>query len=294
MDVFTKIIEQDINNIPDSSPYKNAMIEGLKAIKLFESEKVEKNRVKNILSLRLMTEEYESGQIGLKPFTNTLNSLETIQENGIAAMLGYEGKRGKIPKDILERNELIITATRAGSFIVDFGVKENQLSLFEEENVVNNYIVTDVTGLLQENINVSEFVEKYSPRTFTAVKTLISNLNKEKIGFEIRDEVKDILYSFPKEKVKEINSKLRDTYIENHEGVEISGKLVKADLKSQKITLDSGNEQITIKIKDDNIKELHLTTNEKYKIITNVKEIIKGIQRTKNYSAHSIKNITKL
>ncbi|SUN56344.1 Uncharacterised protein [Streptococcus dysgalactiae] len=106
--------------------------------------------------------------------------------------------------------------------------------------------------------------------------------------------MKDILYSFPKEKVKEINSKLRDTYIENHEGVEISGKLVKADLKSQKITLDSGNEQITIKIKDDNIKELHLTTNEKYKITTNVKEIIKGIQRTKNYSAHSIKNITKL
>ncbi|HEM3576780.1 TPA: hypothetical protein U1C15_000396 [Streptococcus suis] len=293
MDVFKEIIKQDINNIPDSSPYKKAMIEGYKTIQLFESEK-EKNSVKNIFSLRLMTENYESGQIGLKPFTNTLNSLEHIQENGVAALFGYEGKRGRIPKDLLERNELIVTATRAGSFIIDFGMNQNQLSLFEEENLVNNHVVADMTKLLHENINVSDFVEKYSTRTFAAVKTMISNLNKEQIGFEIMDEVNNKLYSFPKEKVKEINTKLKHTYIENHKSVEVCGKLIKVDLKSKKITLDSNNEQVTIIIKDENIKTIHLTTNEDYKVTTNVKEIVKGSQRTKHYFANSISNIVKI
>ena len=149
MDVYAKIIEQDINNIPDSSPYKASMIEGLKSIQLFESEKLKNNRVKNVLSVRLMADCYESGQIGLKPLTEVLTSLENIQKNGLASISGYSGKRGKIPKDILSKNELIITATRAGSFVVDLAMKESQLSIFEEENHPANKIMEDVTDFLQ-------------------------------------------------------------------------------------------------------------------------------------------------
>ena len=53
MDVYAKIIEQDINNIPDSSPYKASMIEGLKSIQLFESEKLKNNRIALLKKLEL-------------------------------------------------------------------------------------------------------------------------------------------------------------------------------------------------------------------------------------------------
>ena len=262
MDVYAKIIEQDINNIPDSSPYKASMIEGLKSIQLFESEKLKNNRVKNVLSVRLMADSYESGQIGLKPLTEVLTSLENIQKNGLASISGYSGKRGKIPKDILSKNELIITATRAGSFVVDLAMKENQLSIFEEENHPANKIMEDVTDFLQNKIEIADFVDKYSPRTFGSVKKLISNLNSEGIGFEIIDDIKKQTASFPREKVKEINTELKSTYIEKREGMNIIGKLTKVDLGTQKITLDTDSGAITIKVNDERIKDYRLTTND--------------------------------
>ena len=293
MDVYAKIIEQDINNIPDSSPYKASMIEGLKSIQLFESEKLKNNRVKNVLSVRLMADSYESGQIGLKPLTEVLTSLENIQKNGLASISGYSGKRGKIPKDILSKNELIITATRAGSFVVDLAMKENQLSIFEEENHPANKIMEDVTDFLQNKIEIADFVDKYNPRTFGSVKKLISNLNSEGIGFEIIDDIKKQTASFPREKVKEINTELKSTYIEKREGMNIIGKLTKVDLGTQKITLDTDSGAITIKVNDEKIKDYRLTTNDVYEITTNVRELVRKGQRTQTYSTNSIDKITK-
>lgn len=61
------------------------------------------------LSIRLLSEDLPSGQIGLRPLSETLKSVESIQENGITSCV-VEGKRGQI-QSILNRNELIITST---------------------------------------------------------------------------------------------------------------------------------------------------------------------------------------
>lgn len=294
MENFVELLKQDIQKVSDSNPFKSLLQLNYQSIELFENQKKNNDQVKNVISIRLLSDEYESGQIGLKPLSDALNSFENIQANGIASAMGFDNKRGKIPKELLDRNELIITATRAGSFIIDMGLKNTQLSMFEEENQISLNVISDVSELLGEEIEVPEFVEKYNSRTFESVKKMISGLNKEKIGIEITNALKAESYLFSKENIKDINTKFKNTHIENKDGIELTGILTKVDLMTQKITLDVEGEYITIKVNDKNIKDLHLTTNEYYKVSTSVKEIVRKTDRKRTYVTNSIKNITTI
>ncbi|HEL1968421.1 hypothetical protein [Streptococcus suis] len=294
MEGFVEIIKQNIKDIPDTNPYKRMMELGFESIQLFENEKNEDDKVKNVLSIRLLSDDLPSGQIGLRQLTETLSAFESVQENGMASILGFDGKRGKIPKDILARNELIITATRAGSFIIDLGVKDYQLSMFEAENQISTTVLNDMSDLLEGKIDTPEFVENYNSRTFNSVKQLISKLNKENLGVEILDNINDSNRIFAKESVKEINKKFKDTHVEKFDNVNVRGKLIKVDLSAQKITLENPDGLVSIKIKDPKIKNHHLTTNEEYEVKTNVKDIVRRTIRTRTYTAMSVNNITKL
>lgn len=294
MENFVKIIKQDFKDASDANPYKKMMALGLESIGVFEKEKTEINKTKNILSLRLLPHGLPSGQIGLRQLTETLSAFENVQENGVASILGFDRKRGKIPKDILARNELIITETRAGSFIIDLGMKESQLSMFESENQLVTNVLSDVSDLLEGKIDTPEFAETYSPRTFNSVKQLVSKLNKEDLGIEIQDNQNNSKKMFDKKSIEEINKKFKDTHIERLNNIIVQGKLVKVDLSTQRITLDTPNGLVNIKVKDDEIKHYHLTTNEEYKVNTNAKDIVRSSGRTTTYTTSSVKHIEKL
>ena len=176
MSTELKILEDRANKV--SNDELRVMLHmGLESMREFE-EAINSSNVKSMLSIRLLSENLPSGQIGLRQLSETLKSVESIQENGIASCIGFEGKRGQIPKDILNRNELIITSTRAGSFIIDLGLKTNQLSIFDRENNIAINVMNDVSDLLEGTIDIPEFVETYSSRTFNSVKQLVSRLNK--------------------------------------------------------------------------------------------------------------------
>lgn len=294
MENFVKIIEQNINNTPDTNPYKKMMELGFNSIKTFENEKLATDRTTNILSIRILSDELPSGQIGLKQLSETLTAFENIQENGLASIHGFDGKRGRIPKDILERNELIITATRAGSFIIDLGVKESQLSLFEKENTSTNNVLKDMSDLLEGKVDTVDFLENYSTRTFSSIKTLVSKLSKENLGIEISDNLNQTKSLFEKQTLKEINKSFKNTYVEKHNNIIVRGRLIKVDLSTQKITLDSPEGLVNIKINDREIKNYQLTTNNEYEVKTNAKDIVKESGRTRTYTATSVKNIIKL
>ena len=51
---------------------------------------------------------------------------------------------------------------------------------------------------------------------------------------------------------------------------------------------------IDIKVNDSEIKSLRLTTNEEYKIKTNVKVVIRRTQQSRTYVTASVKNIEKV
>ena len=292
MSTELKILEDRANKV--SNDELRAMLHmGLDSMRAFE-EGINSSNVKSILSIRLLSENLPSGQIGLRQLSETLKSVESIQENGIASFIGFEGKRGKIPKDILDRNELIITATRAGSFIIDLGLKTNQLSIFEPENNMAINVMNDVSDLLEGKLDTPEFVETYSSRTFNSVKQLVSRLNKEKLGIEIMDNINNLKKIFPKESISEINKKFKDTHIEKQESITVQGKLIKVDLSSQRITLDTQEGTVDIKVIDPEIKTLHLTTNKEYKIKTNVKVVIRRTQQSRTYVTGSVKNIEKV
>lgn len=292
MSIELKILEDRANKVSNHE-LRHMLHMGLDSMRVFE-EGINSSNVKNILSIRLLSENLPSGQIGLRQLSETLKAVESIQENGIASFIGFEGKRGKIPKDILERNELIITATRAGSFIIDLGLKTNQLSIFELENNMAINVMNDVSDLLEGKLDTPEFVETYSSRTFNSVKQLVSRLNKEKFGIEIQDNLSKTNKLFAKEQITEINKKFKDTHIEKQENIIVQGKLIKIDLSNQKITLDTPEGVVDIKVIDPEIKTLHLTTNEEYKIKTSVKVIIRRTQQTHTYVTSSVRNIEEI
>lgn len=70
--------------------------------------------------------------------------------------------------------------------------------------------------------------------------------------------------------------------------------MIKVDLSSQRITLDTQEGTIDIKVNDSEIKSLRLTTNEEYKIKTNVKVVIRRTQQSRTYVTASVKNIEKV
>ena len=287
-----KILEDRADKVSNHE-LRHMLHMGLDSMRVFE-EGIDSSNVESILSIRLLSENLPSGQIGLRQLSETLKSVESIQENGIASFIGFEGKRGKIPKDILDRNELIITATRAGSFIIDLGLKTNQLSIFEPENNMAINVMNDVSDLLDGKLDTPEFVETYSSRTFNSVKQLVSRLNKEKLGIEIQDNLNKNNKLFAKEQITEINKKFKDTHIEKQENIIVQGKLIKIDLSNQKITLDTPEGVVDIKVIDPEIKTLHLTTNKEYKIKTSVKVIIRRTQQTHTYVASSVRNIEEI
>ena len=291
MSIDLKTLEDRANKVTNDCVKKMLCI-GLNSMRVFEEE-VNSSNIHNMLSIRLLSDELPSGQIGLRQLTETLKSFESIQENGIASFIGFEGKRGRIPKDILERNELIITSTRAGSFIIDFGVKDYQISMFENENNMVINVMNDVSNLLDGTVDTLEVVATYSSSTFNSVKELVSRLNKEKLGIEIMDNINNLKKMFPKESISEINKKFKDTHIEKQESITVQGKLIKVDLSSQRITLDTQEGTIDIKVNDSEIKVLRLTTNEEYKIKTNVKVVIRRTQQSRTYVTGSVKNIEK-
>lgn len=293
MSQHLQMLEARAKKTPDKV-LKEMLNMGIESMRMFEQEKNKAEKITNILSIRLLSDEHQSGQIGLRQLTETLSAFENVQENGMASILGFDGKRGKIPKDILERNELIITSTRAGSFIIDLGVKESQLSMFEFENQLSTNVLNDVSDLLEGIIDTPEFIETYSPRTFNSVKQLVSKLNKENLGIEISDNINESHRLFAKESIKDINRKFKGTHIEKLDDIRIRGKLIKVDLSTQKITLQSQEGLVNIKIKDEEIKNYHLTTNEEYEVKTNVKDIVRQTERTRTYTTSSVKNIIKL
>lgn len=292
MSTELKILEDRANKV--SNDELRVMLHmGLESMREFE-EAINSSNVKSMLSIRLLSENLPSGQIGLRQLSETLKSVESIQENGIASCIGFEGKRGQIPKDILNRNELIITSTRAGSFIIDLGLKTNQLSIFDRENNIAINVMNDVSDLLEGTIDIPEFVETYSSRTFNSVKQLVSRLNKEKFGIEIQDKLNNSNKLFAKEQIVEINKKFKDTHIEKQENIIVQGKLIKVDLSTQKITLDTQEGIVNVKVNDPEIKSLHLTTNEEYQIKTSVKVVIRRTQHTFTYVTSSVRNIVEI
>ena len=292
MSTELKILEDRANKV--SNDELRVMLHmGLESMREFE-EAINSSNVKSMLSIRLLSENLPSGQIGLRQLSETLKSVESIQENGIASCIGFEGKRGQIPKDILNRNELIITSTRAGSFIIDLGLKTNQLSIFDRENNIAINVMNDVSDLLEGTIDIPEFVETYSSRTFNSVKQLVSRLNKEKLGIEIKDKLNNSNKLFAKEQIVEINKKFKDTHIEKQENIIVQGKLIKVDLSTQKITLDTQEGIVNVKVNDPEIKSLHLTTNEEYQIKTSVKVVIRRTQHTFTYVTSSVRNIVEI
>lgn len=287
-----KILEDRANKVSNHE-LRHMLHMGLDSMRVFEKG-IDSSNVESILSIRLLSENLPSGQIGLRQLSETLKSVESIQENGIASFIGFEGKRGKIPRDILERNEFIITATRAGSFIIDLGLKTHQLSMFESENNMAINVINDVSDLLEGKLDTPEFVEIYSTRTFNSVKQLVSRLNKEKLGIEIQDNKSKTNKLFAKEQIIEINKKFKDTHIEKKENIIVQGKLIKIDLSNQKITLDTPEGVVDIKVNDPEIKTLRLTTNEEYKIKTSVKVVIRRTQQTCTYVTSSVRNIEEI
>lgn len=293
MDSFLKILEHRVNNVSNDS-IKNMLNMGIDSMRMFEQEQKNDECIQNTISIRLLSSELPSGQIELRQLTETLSAFESIQENGTAALFGFEGKRGKIPKDILDRNKLIITSTRAGSFIVDLGLREGQLSMFDTENHIPTSIIGDVSDLLEEKINIEEFIETYNSRTFNSVKKLVSKLSKESLGIELLDNVNNSNRLFAKDTIKKMNHEFRGVHITKSDTLTVRGDLIKVDLATQKITLNNSEGQITIKVKDDEIKNHHLTTNETYEVRTNVKKVIRRSGSSETYTTSSVKNIVKL
>lgn len=291
MDNLVHIMSKDISNISDDNPFKQALEIGMDSIEMFENRKKEM-KIDSDGYLKLLPANHYPGQIDANTLSHTVNNLQKIVYNIADLKYGKASKRGRIPDEIKEDYNLIITGTKAGSFIIEIGEKEKQLNLFRETGPID--LLTDTFNTIIDNPSPKKILSKYNLRTYNSLKNFFEDLNKDRSEFEIyNDRNQEKIYF--SEKIIDNHTKMLKTRIEEEEEKEriLKGILKKIDLTNNILSIEYNNSEIiTINVDDNEFQNIELTTNKNYEFqVTQITYNIEGDEKENKYLLKSINDI---
>lgn len=288
-------IIKSANIIPDDNPYKN--------LTNFTKRQIighQKNVASNNISLRILSD-LESGKIELRVLNTITKGLQNSFSSAYNYLFGNHKDNGKIPLQILNSSSLVLTETRAGSFIIELqpieAISENsKLNQFtiDGESSDKSFVLSQIVTIVdEEEALASKIIEEFGVRTFKISREWFKKMDKENISFEYNDKYISEKKIFSPSKIKKIAEKLSDIKIElKQDNIELTGKLKSvSDPKSTLILEDESNINVEVKILDDSLEYNELTTNKIYTVIVNklVIEDSTGKVETK-YTLNSVNN----
>ncbi|MFT8426031.1 MAG: hypothetical protein ABF630_11320 [Liquorilactobacillus sp.] len=250
-DKLKKLIDNyssSVNKLEDSNPYKD----------LFKKqEKVMKSYVTTQPSLVEFHVEtgLPPGEIRLSQLNAVLPGFQKVLYSAYNKMYGNTKDKGRIPSDILKKNELIIDSVKAGSFVVTLKKDTcDQLSLNSNE-LTWNEILSEILELLssKSDSNIKTLAEKYGYRTYTASKAWINMLNKNDVSFKYNDFKERKKIELSKKDISHIAQSFAKARLQHEVSEEkIVGQIV-AISKDDVLILKTGKGNAKIRVLDDSL-----------------------------------------
>lgn len=252
------------------------------AINHFEKQKKDFN--KPIIKIET---DLISGAIGLESLSTVIEGLQNTFTSAINNIMGNGSSVGKIPAYVKNLSKLAISEVEAGSFIIKLGtqdyLKEDpiQLSFVESEEEklkVLEELIYRINSI-EEN-DFEELKNKFGNRTVISSRKWFDQLAKEDVSFKYKKRFSNEKYEFDHSKIVDIANKLSNVVLkEENDTVIIMGKLVSYQLNNNKISLDTDEGEVTIKILDDSLEKHEIVVNSFYSLRVNRKQVIDNFDR---------------
>lgn len=284
-------IVKSANLIPDDNPYKD--LANLMKRQITNHQKAVAD---NNISLRILSD-LDSGKIELRVLNIITKGLQSSFSSAYNHLFGNHKDNGMIPLNILKSSSLVLTETRAGSFIVDIETKESsdrrQFTL-DGKNSDKSSILSEIITIVDQEESIAEkIIEEFGVRTFNSSRDWFKKMDKEHVSFEYKDKYLNEKKIFDPLKIKKIAEILSDIKVDlKEDNIELIGKLKSvADPKNSLLFEIDKNSHVEVKILDNSLENNELTTNKMYTVHVNklVLEDSTGKIETK-YTLNSVDN----
>lgn len=276
----------------------------LSQVSLFEKRK--KNSL--LQKLHIYTD-LPSGQISFSVLSSVTGGFQNILTGAINHYCGGSND-GKVSKVIKEQSQLSLIDVAPGSFIVkfaptnEFDIDDSQKSLFDNYSSKINVsdtldrLVDDISSLSKSQDNIEKFQKNFGRRTFLNTNKWIKKLNEDQVELDFINKDSKVI-KFHREEITSLEKNISN-YTSNKTSNSfttfIPGFLVQVNIDTGVLVLKSGNglKQYKIKINDDSLRKLNITTNKRY-IIEAKKEVnYHENNKTELTSSRLEKNLRKL
>lgn len=263
--------EEDLEKI-ENKKYRNLLSKSNSNIKGFFEELNNDKKVE----LRIISA-HKSGTIDLPTLNNVTKGLQRVYTTSYNFKSGNHSIRGKISEKIKKESSLLLTNTKAGSFILEIERNENSQLTLEEEQKNNFYILDELFQDLNKE-KVKELVQNLGFRTLKNIKEWYQELNKHEIEFVYNNSNSSVNVHMDKNKVQHIAAKLESIEPKSkNKQMFKTGKIKYVDHNNNTlIFIDEENEKYKIKVIGDTFKNITIETNIKQNL--SFKEITKNIE----------------
>lgn len=251
------VSEKLINEI-DNPVYKNMIKLGNQNLRDF---KTEISKVSSPVELKILSD-FKSGSIDIPSLGNVLMGMQKFYTYSYNYLLGNKSIRGKIAESVKSDSSLIITGTSPGSFIVALERKrETQLNIEEFEK--NELHILDDTFDALKNDTYRELFSRLGYRSYKALKEWYSDLEKNDIEFQYKNNIKNINIDMYKSDIKKIKNNLETIEPEKEKTeLNVEGKIDYVNHNSNSIHFkDLENKNYIINITGNKFKDLKIKTN---------------------------------
>jgi len=277
-------MKKELENLSEDNPFKDALESGMDSIETFEEQK-EGLRADTDGYFKILSPKYHSGQIDANTLSDTVDGLQKIIYNIADLKYGKASKRGKISETIKADFDLIITGTKAGSFIIEIGDPDKQLNLFRDAGPID--ILTETFSTIYTHPSPKKILTQYNLRTYNSLKSFFKNLNKNQSEFEIYNGRNQERIFFDEKNIQLNTENFKaDIKEEEEKRQPLEGVLKRVDVANQTLSIENDNSELmTINVDDERFKDVELTTNKNYNFsVMQITYNIEGNENEKNIS----------
>lgn len=277
-------VETELNSYELPDYLKQLQLESFeKRLSEINSEKEEVDYLigKEEMTLTMRPQDLPSGEVGLRDFTLIAGGFQELADSVANTIFNQPSEKGKIPNEVLDKNEMILKETKAGSFIAVLNIRHPEQTSLDEPD--STQTIKELFSLFDSSDDENLLAEKVSLLGPRALKNYV---NWTKIISEVNTPV-DIVWrsaysekssmSFNRENAGKIYNTLNNFSDAKEEDISLEGKLTGTNIRTETFELISNEEErISGRISKDSLQNLTTPNYNKTYFFELIKVIITG------------------
>lgn len=238
-EVIAKIeSELDAYDVPDyvKELQLSSLQKRLEEIKK-EEEKIKRLSDKEELVLTMKPKNLPAGQISVRDFILVIGGLQELSDSIANTIYNQPSEKGKIPANILDKTEMVLKETRAGSFQAILNINHPKQTSLEEPEIVHT--MNELFSLFDSSSDEELLAEKISVLGPRALKNYIhwTKAIREMdtpIDLEWRSSYKErASISWDRKNANKIYKLLNNFSDAKEEEVTLQGRLTGANIRTE-------------------------------------------------------------